>query len=193
MSQPSQEETLLFEECGKIIKSRTNFYRHQTELQRATTTEFSCAICDRRFLYKSILKRRSINSHGIPEQRFSKVSKLSHENISEIKPSKPWNPPFEVKFRIKPAPILPIIFKRGFYKLTVAAALKVVGSESDPNPTTEELMEDLEFSHNPTPSSSTATICMDETPQGTSTSNVYGVFKKDYLFIYLFDSCLTSR
>ena len=179
MSYPSKEETILCEECGKFIKNRTNFNRHQKELHGSTTTEFSCTICDRRFLYKSSLKRHSINAHGIPELRFSKVSKLRHQYIPEIKPPKPWNPPFEVKFRIKPAPILPIIFKRGFYKLTVAAALKVIGSERDPNPSTEELMEDLELSPDPTPSSSTATICMDETPQGPSTSYVYGVFKKD--------------
>ena len=162
---PSREEMHLCDRCGILVKNLTNFKRHNTSIHGKYKTEFICTICEKHFLHKSSLKRHSINAHGIPETRFSTVTKKQKEFTPEIKPPQPWTPPFEgrVKFRIKTTPTLPILFKPGFRQLTIAAALKIIGSNRNPKPSKEELLEDLELSSpEPTPSSSTSTVCMDE-------------------------------
>ena len=141
----------LCDRCGILVKNLTNFKRHNTSIHGKYKTEFICTIC-KHFLHKSSLKRHSINAHGIPETRFSTVSKKQKKFTPEIKPPQLWIPPFEgrVKFRI---PTLPISFKPGFRQLTVAAALKIIGSNRNPKPSKEELLDDLELSspdHPPT-------------------------------------------
>jgi hypothetical protein len=176
--------------CNKFIKgSKSNFNRHYKTHEK-TITMFICFHCDQEYTRRDILKRHCRKIHGMEMQRYKTKTEKRTPDLDEIKPVKPWQPPFECTLNTKPT-IIPKfrivqgqknwLAKKFTPEVNCTQMIKEMTVEEPLSPLPDSPFRSNENS--PTHTISDVTICQDEKDDFLYTKHmdimiysIYGIF-----------------